>query len=301
VAPRARYVRWLAGTIAALALAAGLSIAAGSLLVARYHRYVRPAPAYLHPQTIELNSASGARLTAWVMAPPVRRGAVVVLHGVHANRSDMLGRAELLWRNGYAVLVPDFQAHGESTGTRVTFGYLESRDAASAVRYLRRRYPTLPVAAIGVSMGGAALALAAHDAQPDAAVLEAVYPSITEALDNRIAHRAGLLSHVLTPLLLLQLEPRLGIGPDDLRPIDGIKSLHAPVLIISGAADWHTTASQTQALYAAANEPKELWLVPGARHVDLLRYDPSAYAEHVLGFLDRSITVRASPAAPLLP
>ena len=108
--------------------------------------------------------------------------------------------------------------------------------------------------------------------------------------------RVGALSRVLAPLLLLQLKPLLGVGVDELRPIESIRQLHCPVLILSGTADRHTTEAQTRALFAAANEPKELWLVQGASHDDLFRFDKSGYAAHVLGFLDRHLAgERARP------
>ena len=39
----------------------------------------------------------------------------------------------------------------------------------------------------------------------------------------------------------------------------------------------------------AASEPKELWLVPGAAHIDLLGYDPAGYRLHVLLFLEQHL------------
>jgi alpha-beta hydrolase superfamily lysophospholipase len=268
----------------------GIYLAVGSFLVRATHRRVPPPPGYLHGEVVALRSSSGARLVAWLFVPPSARGAVAIFHGVHADRSVMLARAELLWRDGFAVLVPDLQAHGESSGDRVTFGFLESRDAEAGVEYLRRRFPRLRAGAIGVSLGGAAIALSKGRSRPDAAVLEAVFPTISEALDDRIAMRLGPLSRILTPLLLLQLKPRCGVGPEDLRPIDGVKGLGCPVLILAGTADRHTTEAQTRALFAAANEPKELWLVAGAAHVDLLRFDAAGYRTHVLGFLRRNLT-----------
>lgn len=210
----------------------------------------------------------------------------------------MLARAELLRNAGSAVLTPDLQAHGESTGTRITYGHRESQDVEAAVKYLRERFPRLRIGAVGVSLGGAALTLAGGRAKVDAAVLEAVFPSIAEALDNRIRSRVGFLADLLSPLLLIQLEPRLGVRTEDLRPMDAIRSLRCPVLVVSGTEDTHTTAAQTRRLFAAANPPKELWLVPGAAHVDLFRYDPRGYAEHVLGFLDRNLV--GAPSEPPL-
>jgi len=53
-------------------------------------------------------------------------GTIVLMHGVRANRLSMVRRAEMLHRAGYSVLLFDFQAHGESPGSHITMGYLES-------------------------------------------------------------------------------------------------------------------------------------------------------------------------------
>jgi alpha-beta hydrolase superfamily lysophospholipase len=263
--------------------------------VAPANRKVRAAPARLNARSLVVPSRSGANLAAWLLVPEKPVGAVVLLHGVRANRGDMLPRAELIWRSGYVVLVPDLRSHGESTGDTITYGHLEAADAESCLLYLRNQYPSLRVGGVGVSLGGAAFVLSGDRGHPDALVLEAVFTSIAEATDNRIAMRVGGLSRVLTPLLLLQLKPRLGIGPDALRPIDSIANVRCPVLLVSGTADRHTTEAQTRALFAAASDPKGLWLVPGATHDDLYRFDPEGYARHVIDFLDRNL---ARPIGP---
>jgi len=275
-----------------LMIGCALYIAAGGILVDATHKKVSPPPSYLHAQTLSIQSGSGAQLACWLLVPDAPRAAVVVLHGIHASRVDMLDRAKMLWQAGFIVLVPDFQGHGESTGDRITFGYLESWDAEACLRFIRARFPNLRVGVVGVSLGGASVVLAGKRFNPDAVVLEAVYPTIAEALNNRLALRVGSFSRLLTPLFLLQLRPRLGISPGDLRPIDGLKNLRCPVLIASGTNDLHTTVEQTRALYSMANPPKELWLVPGAAHVDLFRFNPDGYKSHVLGFLENQLHVR---------
>jgi fermentation-respiration switch protein FrsA (DUF1100 family) len=208
---------------------------------------------------------------------------------MHADRATVLNRARFLRQLGFAVLLPDLQAHGESTGERVTLGHLEALDAISCGEYLRWRFADLPMAAIGVSLGGAALSYAGGAIPLEAAVLEAVYPTVAEAVENRVAMRAGPLAPILSPLLLLQLQPRLGVASQDLRPVDAIRDLPYAVFIVAGTADLHTTESQTRALFAAAREPKELWLVEGAAHVDLLRFDSPSYRARVSDFLERHV------------
>jgi fermentation-respiration switch protein FrsA (DUF1100 family) len=209
------------------------------------------------------------------------------MHGVRANRLSEIERARLFREAGYDVLLFDFQAHGESPGEHITFGALESRDADAALRFLRARFPGRPLAAIGTSLGGAALALAPHPLPLDALVLESVYPTIDEAVADRLAIRFGPLGPPLAPLLLLQIEPRLGVPKSALRPIDHLADAGCPLFLLAGTADGHTTPEETKRLYAAAREPKDLWLVPGAGHVDLEAFAPKEYRKRVLGFLER--------------
>src|SRR4029079_3179884 len=112
-------------------------------------------------------------------------GAVLLLHGVGANRGAMLNRAEFLHDAGFTVLAPDFQAHGESEGEHVTYGARESLDAAAAVAYLYAVAPSERVGVIGVSMGGAASLLGLGPVRANAFVLESVYPTIRQAVSNR--------------------------------------------------------------------------------------------------------------------
>src|SRR6185312_6459178 len=113
----------------------------------------------------------------------------------------------------------DFQAHGESAGEHITFGYLESRDAQAAVDFMRNNAPGEKIGVIGVSMGGAATLLASPPLKIEALVLEMVYPTINQAVSNRLTMRVGAWGAVLTPLLVWQLKPRLGVSADALMPI----------------------------------------------------------------------------------
>ncbi|MHC4074077.1 MAG: alpha/beta hydrolase, partial [Planctomycetota bacterium] len=122
----------------------------------------------------------------------------------------------------------------------------------------------------------------------DALVLEGVYPTLREAVDNRIRMRVGrLLSKFLTPALLVQLKPRLGFSAAALRPIEGIRSIGAPVLIMAGSHDAHTTLKQSRRLFEAAAQPRELWVLDGATHVDFHQHAGEEYEARVLNFFDR--------------
>jgi uncharacterized protein len=214
------------------------------------------------------------------------------MHGVRSNRLGMLDRARFLSHAGYSVLLFDFQAHGSSTGDHITFGYLESRDARAAIKFLRANAPGEKIGVMGVSMGGAATLLADPPLDVDAVVLEMVYPSIREAISNRLTMRLGGWSSALTPLLAWQLKFRLGVDPEALRPIDHVSKLTTPKLFIVGADDQHTTLKESQQLYAAALDPKEMWIVDSAKHVDLYQVRPKEYEQRVLDFFSARLNAR---------
>lgn len=201
----------------------------------------------------------------------------------------MLERARFLSRAGYAVLLFDFQAHGESTGQHITFGGLESMDAQAAVDFLHHAVPDEKIGLIGVSMGGAAALLASPKLDVQAFVLEMVYPTISEAVANRLTMRLGKYASVLTPLLTSQLKPRLGVAAQALRPIDKVKDITAPKLFIAGAEDEHTTLEESVRLFDAACEPKQIWIVNGAKHQDLHKAAKEQYEKRVLGFFQQTL------------
>ena len=104
---------------------------------------------------------------------------------------------------------------------------------------------------------------------------------------RRLRLRLGALGALLTPLLTLQLQPRLGIDLDQLRPIDHVASLGAPLLLIHGTRDQHTLIGEAKTIFARAAEPKEFWEIKDAAHVDLHRFAGGEYERRVDEFLAR--------------
>ena len=268
--------------LAVLGLAA-LWLIAGALSAPVNHAAGAP-PAELNARPVQFGSESGSTISGWLVPGRSGCGAVVLMHGLRSDRNSMIGRARFLSRAGYAVLLFDFQAHGESPGEHITFGYLESRDARAAVRYAREQLPGERVGVIGVSMGGAAALLAEPPLEADALVLEMVYPTIEEAIADRLKMRLGGWGGALTPLLTVLLRPRLGVGAEQLRPIEHVSKLTEPKLFIAGAADLHTTLAESKRLYEAASGPKELWVIGGAAHTDPHAAAGEEYEQRVLDF-----------------
>jgi uncharacterized protein len=269
---------------------------AGSSLSAPATATVGPLPSDFVGSSVQFASESGGVLHGWFIPGQKGAGAIVLMHGVRANRSSMLERARFLSRAGYAVLLFDFQAHGESAGNHITFGYLESKDARAAVNFLRANSPGERIGVLGVSMGGAAALLASPPLEIDAIGLEMVYPAIDQAIRDRLAARFGRWARFFTPLLTWQLKLRLGVTADELRPIDKVPYLSAPKLFIAGADDQYTTLAEARQMFDAASEPKAFWVVNGAGHEDLYRLVGAEYEQRVLDFFYHYLN--QNPAQP---
>lgn len=250
---------------------------------------VGPPPPDLHATSVVVRTASGGAISGWLVPGQPQSGVVLLLHGVRSDRRQMIERARLLSSLGYSAFLIDLPAHGESTGDRITFGVREAEGVRAALDYLRQHLPGERIGVIGVSLGAASAVLAKSAPAPEAVVLESMFPTISEAVSDRLVRQLGPAGRYLAPPLLWQLPLRLGLSPEEIQPIKDIPSLNAPVLIASGTADEHTTLAESKHIFEAAREPKQFWSVEGAAHVDLYKHGPKAYRETVLPFLAKHL------------
>lgn len=278
----------------ALSVAAILGLALiwlfGSLVAQPFNHAVAPPAPPGH--VVHFMAADGQRIEAnhWPGAS-ADGPAMLLLHGIGASRGAFDAHAAWLNGLGYAVLAPDLRGHGGSAAVPRSFGWHEAKDAAAGVAFLRNDAPARKVAIIGVSLGGAAAALAQNEGgQADALILQAVYPDIRTAIVNRLASRLGRVPAMLAePLLSYQSWLRYGVRPGRISPVDAIGRYPGSVLVIGGTDDHQTPVQDTRALYAAAAGPKLLWLVPAADHGATCELWNAEYRERVGAFLKKTI------------
>jgi len=261
----------------------------GNVLVAPSNCEIGKPPADLPIESVQFQSSSGALIHGWLVTGQADKGIVILMHGIRANRLQLVNQAEFLFHAGYSVLLFDFQAHGESIGKHITAGYLESRDAVAAINFIHQKFPGKKICADGFSMGGAAAVLAKPPLQVNAMILQSVYPTIEQAITDRLENRFSWFGQFGTPFLTWQLKPRLGFGTDDLCPIQQVGKITVPKFFIAGTVDHDTRLPESQALFDAAAEPKQLWLVDGAAHVDMLAFAKAEYEKRTLDFLAKNL------------
>jgi dipeptidyl aminopeptidase/acylaminoacyl peptidase len=238
----------------------------------------------LHDVTFE--SERGVVIHGW-QTPTHNSATVILAHGSDANRSQLVPEARTLADAGFGVLVFDWPGQGESGG-RSEWGRAERVAMEAAVMYLEQHgdLERGPLGAFGYSFGGIYVAqVAAQDPRVRAVALCAT-PNDLDDLRRWEHRRWGLLSQQsgLLAAHLIYGENR------ELEPARVIARVAPrPLLLIEGSADQTVPEFMTQALFAAAREPKTLYVVAGARHDSFNQVAPEAYPRRLREFFEHAL------------
>lgn len=279
--------------------AAGVLVGAAAYAVARLNR--RPAAAYLSEYTfspfetqvegfeeVRFVTEDGVNLYGWWLPRPGVDRVVVALAGHHSRKSDMLGIGSGLWRAGNNVLLFDWRSRGQSDVAQHSLAYYELRDAEAALAYARERVANARLGLVGFSMGASvAVLLAAREPTIRAVVADSPFTGIREVVEHGVRqHR--LPANLVVPLADALSGWRYGYRFGSVRPIDAVGAISPrPLLLIHGSADSLIPVSHAEQIFAAAREPKELWVVPGAEHCGGYFADRTVYVRRVAAFFEQ--------------
>jgi fermentation-respiration switch protein FrsA (DUF1100 family) len=117
-------------------------------------------------------------------------------------------------------------------------------------------------------------------------------------LEERIHDQFLLPAAVLADPVMALMGRRTGARLTDFRPVTAVARLAPrPLLVIHGGADASVPVEHARRLYAAAGDPKDLWVLPGVDHVGGYFVDRAAYVKRVIDFFDRSLGEATGPAS----
>jgi fermentation-respiration switch protein FrsA (DUF1100 family) len=292
-----RYVARAVG--ATLAGAAGVLLGAAAYATARINH--RTPDAWLAEYTfspfetqvegyeeVSFRTADGLRLSGWWLPRPGSRRVVVGLAGHRSPKVDMLGIGSGLWRAGNNVLLFDWRSRGQSEIAQHSLAYYELRDAEAAVSYALERVPDARLGLIGYSMGASvAILLAARTAAVRAVVADSPFTGIAEVVAHGAA-RLRLPARLVVPMADALTGWRYGYRFGAVRPIEAVSAVSPrPLLLIHGRADSLIPVSHAYELFAAAHEPKQLWIVENTEHCGGYFADRAGYIGRVAGFFEQ--------------
>ena len=266
----------------------GVTLAADALYPARLPVEGTPGDMDIAShQEISFLTADGLTLHGWY-TPSENGAAAILAHGHGANRASMASEAWILARHGYGVLMFDFRAHGESEGDIATLGEQETLDLEAALDFVAAQPDVDPerISALGFSMGAVTVAeVAARNPQIRAVVTEAPFPTLRDEVRFR-THALPLLA----PIAIWWGKREAGTDVDSVRPVNEICNISPrPVLLIYGTEDKAVLPDGAQQMFAAACEPKTLWLIEGAGHGAYHQVVGQEYENRLIAFFDESL------------
>jgi hypothetical protein len=231
------------------------------------HLVGTPADFGLEYEDVWFAAEDGVKLHGWWVPKP---GAPVLVwfHGNAGNISHRLENIKLLHDlAGVQVFIFDYREYGRSQGRISREGTF--LDAAAAYQYTTatRGVPAADLVLFGRSLG-TVLAV-------DQAVKNPCRGLIIESAFTNSSEMARLMAP-----FLFDWRPR--VPYDNLGKIGQVK---VPVLVIHGSEDEIIPVEMGCRVFAAAREPKELYIIPGAHHNDTYLVGGQVYFARLRAFI----------------
>ncbi len=237
-------------------------------------------------EAVAVRTADGLTLHGWYVRS--ENGAAVVAF----PREWTSPQARMLVKHGYGVLLLDMRGHGNSEGDPNAFGWGSTADLKAGLAFLERQ-PDVSggrIGGIGLSVGGEQLIeTAAIDSRLKAIVSEgAGERSVRESLIRGVRGWAAVPSMAVQTAALTVFSGHT--PPPPLR--DLVAQVAPRSLFLVYAENGGGGEELTPQYYAAAAQPKEQWLVPGAGHTGGLAAHPEEYERRVIEYFDRELLGR---------
>ncbi len=231
----------------------------------------------------DTETPAGEQLHGWWIGetqPKQTDRITIYFHGNRGNVSSTLNleRIAAFYRTwGGSCLIADYRGFGRSvSGPPSESKLYEDLDAIWA--YVTQTEGITPdrhdISVYGHSLGGAAaIEFARRHPSIAALIVDGSFTSIYDVALENPNFRPFPLDRILK------------------HRFDSIAKVHTltmPSLFIHGTADDVVPSFMSEKLYAAAAEPKELCLLPGVHHEDVLELAEDTFLETLSSFLDRS-------------
>lgn len=241
-------------------------------------------------QDCYIRSGDGLLLHARYLPAADARRIVLLSHGYRGSGfGDFAGMARFLHENQCSLLFLDQRCCGESEGEFITFGAKEQYDVQKWAYYLaRRNQEKLPIYLYGESMGASAVLMASGHELPQAVkglIADCGFRSMKGQLKDMAANwfhlkRIGLLLFRVD----LFCELLAGFRMKEADTAEALRKNRRPMLFFHGLKDTYVEPKNSRHNYSLSRAPKELALVPEARHLCSAYEAPELYREKMMEF-----------------
>lgn len=254
-----------------------------------------PAHYGLPYENVLFTTSDGLTLRGWFIPAAAdgatgKKATILVGHGYPFDKANILRHGRFL-HSQFHLLFFDFRYFGDSDGAYTTAGLLETRDVEAAVAYLTQREDVDPlrIGALGFSMSAAAFILA-RSSGIHAIVADSSYASLEELIGRQFVFLPGPLNWPFVTVTNLWAYLLLGVDVTQAAPMEAVRTLRIPLLLIHGDADFQIPVSHTRKIAANADPSlTEIWIVPGAGHGSAHAREGDRYEARVMQFFLRHL------------
>mgnify|MGYP000009005754 FL=1 len=240
-----------------------------------------------------IRSRDGLYLHAYYLPTKEAKRFVLLSHGYKGSGfGDFAYTARFLHENACNLLFIDQRCCGLSEGEYITFGAKEQWDVQQWSYYIAaRNREKLPIYLYGESMGAAAVLMASGHKLPEEVkglIADCGFCSMKRQLQD-IAANWFHLGWVELLLFRVDLFCRMfgRFRMSDADTIDAMKKNKRPVLFFHGEADTYVVPENSVYNYALCSAPKELVIIPEARHLCAPYAAPELYRQKLLDFFEK--------------
>lgn len=219
----------------------------------------------------------------------ITRGLLIMLHGIGGHKENYLWMAEKLAERGFESIVYDSRAHGESGGRYVTYGHHEKEDVSRIIDWIEKNLGRRLIGIWGHSLGGAvALQALEKDKRLAFGIIGSTFTDLSQIVFDYKKRMAGFGLRWLSNRILYRAGKIAGFDPNTIKPLETVKKITQPILLVHGAADNYISVQYGKSLYKALNSSKkELFIIKDGGHDDLFVKAGNEYEEQVLNFIEK--------------
>lgn len=215
---------------------------------------------------------------------------VICFHGYTSQgMSDYIGLSDYYQKRGFAMLLPDARAHGESEGEYIGFGCPDRKDALGWINWVIEELgEETEVLLHGTSMGAATLLMLSGLPLPEQVkgiVSDCGFTSPKEVFTHVLHSMYHLPAFPLIPGADLVNRKLAGYGMDECNAKREVEKATVPILFIHGEADTFVPCSMCDEIYERCASPKSRLIVAGAAHAESYYKDRESYEKALTEFI----------------
>lgn len=235
-----------------------------------------------------INSVDSVQLHSYVVRNIGSFNWIICVHGYSGNATNLLPQIKHFSECGYNVLAIDLRAHGKSQGKYFGLSYLDAKDIKLWIEWILETTPNASIALFGLSLGGASVLMTASN-KLDERVKCVISDSAPTDFSTQFKHVwswfVKIPSKIILPAINMWMKIFAKYSLHDASPINNIKNIKIPCLIIHGKQDHFVQETMAHEIFEEIKGFKELLIVPNADHTQSSKVDPTAYWKKVDSFL----------------